>query len=288
MKSLIEYINEASILNAESNLAITDKKVLKQLRNEVVEFLKLNYDKGKNCKVSNELNSDGKFEVTCDKALTAFSTITSITNGNFVFTQVPEINFARANQLSSLEGCPSCCSLYFGYCDKLTSLQGLPDKINGDLAIKNLPLTSLNGCPSLVIGSFSISNIPVETLEGCPHTVGEFWCRYMPNIKNCVGMPKKVFREVRIEFNPEFTSLKGLAKMFGASLMLRDNTKLKSLKGAPETINGDLSVTNCKALKSLDPVKRINGDLYTGDSGVDKISRSGFEDLGIFIKGWVK
>lgn len=56
---------------------------------------------------------------------------------------------------------------------QLTSLEGLPEEISGNLYIRINLLTSLDFCSHTVLGNFDCSDNQLETLKGLPKKVGE-------------------------------------------------------------------------------------------------------------------
>jgi len=63
--------------------------------------------------------------------------------------------------------------------NKLTSLEGCPQKVGGSFGCFYNNLESLEGCPQTVGGDFSCSDNELVSLKGGPHTVGgNFNCVY--------------------------------------------------------------------------------------------------------------
>lgn len=75
------------------------------------------------------------------------------------------------NQLSSLKGCPPRPYSLFCQYNKLTSLEGSPDHIEGDLSCSNNQLRSFRGGPRTIYGYLSCSWNPLESLEGFPREI---------------------------------------------------------------------------------------------------------------------
>jgi len=75
------------------------------------------------------------------------------------------INLAN-NQITSLEGMPSTIGdgLYLGN-NQIISLKGLPDVVHGFLSLnENQTLTSLNGLPKKIDGNLNLVNIPATSI----------------------------------------------------------------------------------------------------------------------------
>ena len=67
------------------------------------------------------------------------------------------------------------------YNNKLTTLEGCPQKVSGGFVCSFNQLTTLKGCPQEVGGWFDCSNNQLTTLEGCPQKVGgDFYCHNNP------------------------------------------------------------------------------------------------------------
>ena len=78
------------------------------------------------------------------------------------------------------------------YKNQLTSLRGVPEKVNEDFICSHNRLTSLEGCPKKIGGSFDCNNNKLTSLEGAPEEIeGNFSCNYN-NLTSLNGIPKKV------------------------------------------------------------------------------------------------
>ena len=135
-------------------------------------------------------------------------------------------------------------------CDyyNLTSLEGAPQKINGDFNCSfNKNLTSLEGAPQ----------------EG----VKDFYC-FECNLMSLEGAPKKIQGNFYCGFNSNLGSLKG-APQNGVEAFNCGNCNLTSLEGAPKKINGIFScegnpITSLKGIHNI--IEEINGDCTFPDS----------------------
>jgi len=100
--------------------------------------------------------------------------------------------------------------------NRLTSLEGAPQKVGGSLYCYENQLTSLEGAPQQVEGDFDCSNNRLTSLEGAPQQVKEsFYC-----------------------LNNQLTSLKGAPQQVEGSFDCTNN-QLTSLEGAPQSVGGD-------------------------------------------------
>lgn len=273
MKSLKEYINEASALDTEGNLNMTPRQMEKRIKEEIKEFLIDLYDNGKACKISNKPNSDGLFEVTCVKPLAVrkFNT-TTLTNGKFVFVQAGDFACKYCEALESLEGAPKHCKKFVCWeCASLKNFVGGPEIVDDNFSFSgkrgaNNALESLEGAPTQVRGSFGVS--------------------YCNNLKSIEGMPETIGGDVFFKESNSLKSLKGFAKSVGGGVAINSEV-LNSLDGMPSTVNGQLTLSDCPKLKSLDPVTVVNGDLLIRNSGMSHLSKEDFMKMGIKISGTV-
>lgn len=81
-------------------------------------------------------------------------------------------------------------------CLNLTSLEGAPDRVEGNCYFDNcIRLTSFKGGPSWVGKSFiSTMCTRLETLEGAPQYIGEsFNCYFCSRLTSLSGAPEKIF-----------------------------------------------------------------------------------------------
>ena len=116
------------------------------------------------------------------------------------------------NRLTSLEGAPEKVGGNFGCHDnRLTSLEGAPQNVGGDFGCHDNRLTSLKGAPQNVGGDFYCSYNNLTSLEGAPQKVGgNFYCSYN-NLTSLEGTPQKVNGDFSCYDNP-IKSLKGIGK----------------------------------------------------------------------------
>jgi hypothetical protein len=65
----------------------------------------------------------------------------------------------------------------------LTSLSGLPDKLDGYLSVPNHQLSSLAGAPTIIHGNFFAQDNPLTSFEGLPGKItGKFVFSWNPNL----------------------------------------------------------------------------------------------------------
>lgn len=134
------------------------------------------------------------------------------------FSTVQGFFDCRANQLTSLNGCPKVVSGDFNCChNNLSSLESGPTHVGNDFNCRNNQLTSLKGAPDNIDGSFDCRNNKLTTLAGSPKKVDSYF--------DCS--------------NNQLTSLEGAPQTIGGSLICHEN-KLTSLEGSPENVGGDI------------------------------------------------
>ena len=220
MKNLKEYIVEG-IFDIDDNIDKVDESV----KDQIMRFLKDNFDGSSSCKISNKPNADGKYEVSSSKDITVKNEkLTSLTNGMFIWIKVGGFYCGSCRSLTSLEGAPEKVDgiFYCGLCDSLTSLKGAPKKVGGGFYC--------SCCRSLT------------SLEGAPKEVrGDFYCNKCTSLTLLEGAPK----EVRGDFD------------------CNDCTSLTSLKGAPKYVGRDFSCNYCCfTVDDVEEVSNVNGNIY--------------------------
>jgi len=123
-------------------------------------------------------NSDGTYSCSGDVDLSNLG----LTKLPVKFKEVGGSFYCYDNKLTTLEGCPQKVGGWFD-CgkNKLTTLKGCPQKVGGGFDCRNNQLTTLEGCPQEVGGGFICRKNKLTTLKGCPQKVGGgFDCRNNP------------------------------------------------------------------------------------------------------------
>jgi len=127
------------------------------------------------------------------------------------------------------------------------TLEGAPEKVEGDFDCNNNQLTTLEGAPEKVEGSFYCNNNKLATLEGAPEKVeGSFYC-FNNQLTTLEGAPEKVEGGFYC-FNNQLTTLEGAPEKVEGSFYC-DNNKLATLEGAPEKVEGDFYCNNNQLTK---------------------------------------
>ena len=192
-----------------------------------------------------KLNSNGTYDVNDDVNLEECEQIIDL-NGKLTikFNKVTGNFICGYNKLTSLEGCPEKVGGDFdcGF-NNLTSLEGCPKEVGGNFGCHYIKLTSLEGCPEKVGGNFDCGDNKLTSLEGCPEKVGgNFDCG----------------------FN-NLTSLEGAPKEIGGNFDCGDN-KLTSLEGCPEKVGGDFYCKGNKGKRftksDIEKVCKVGNKIY--------------------------
>ncbi len=206
----------------------------------VKEFLENNYDIHGGYTID---TSEFPFKVSTTGVGKVFAKdgITAITNGLFVFDTVKVFEVTYNDNITSLEGAPRECNVFFcNGCKSLTSLKGAPSKCE---------IFGCVECDSLM------------SLEGAPQECSDFNCQLCGNLKSLEGAPKKV------KWDFYCCDCKSLKTLEGAPKRCRcfdcNNCKnLISLKGVPERVNTLRCQFNV-SLKALDYLpKKITNAIY--------------------------
>ena len=147
------------------------------------------------------------------------------------------------NKLTSLEGSPQKVGGYF-LCDKnkLTSLAGAPQEVGKGFYCGNNKLTSLEGAPQKVGGDFWCGDNKLTSLKGAPQEVGGDFDCYENKLTSLAGAPQKggggfycdAFRLERREWN-----LKGWLKALAEGS--EEARMLISTILTPEFLNGEIT-----------------------------------------------
>ena len=131
------------------------------------------------------------------------------------------------------------------YCgsNRLTSLEGAPQKVGREFECGSNRLTSLEGAPRKVGYSFGCNNNQLTSLVGAPLEVGVSFCCNNNRLTSLEGAPQKVGKRF-ICYNNQLTSLMGAPREVGGSFVCGDNPvsdkTLRSIFGIMETGKGYL------------------------------------------------
>lgn len=216
MKSLKEILEASILADIDDQLESGDEA----LKSVVKKFIEENYyiSKGKII-ISDTMNADRKFEVSCTGSVYAEDDITSLEHNMFIWTHIDKrFDCSDCNKLTSLKGAPKTVGEAFvcSVCKSLKSLDGAPETVGHSFLCNN--------CRSL------------ESLEGAPKEVGgSFDCGFCNRLESLEGAPKKV----GISFDCSFCY------------------KLESLEGAPEIVGDSFYCHDCKGEFDMKDVKKV-------------------------------
>ena len=117
--------------------------------------------------------------------------------------------------------------------NRLTSLEGAPEKVGGEFSCKKNSLSSLKGGPKEVGEGYDCGNNKLTSLEGAPREVKRFYCDNN-KLTSLEGAPREVKFDFRCSGN-RLTSLQGAPRKVGWSFYCSNN-RLTTLQGAPEEV----------------------------------------------------
>jgi hypothetical protein len=119
------------------------------------------------------------------------------------------------------------------FLSELGSLEGLPEKVNGDLSLQYSKVKSLKGSPKKVKGSYSVHRSEIIDLEGAPEEVGKnFKAGDNKSLISLKGFPEVVNGWADISNCPNLKKLDHIKNSGGGIWM--DGCSLTSLRGLPE------------------------------------------------------
>ena len=154
------------------------------------------------------------------------------------------------NKLTTLKGAPQKVDGYFDCANnKLTTLEGAPQKVDGYFDCANNKLTTLKGAPQKVGRSFICSGNNLTTLEGAPQKVDGYFDCSRNNLITLKGAPQEIGDSFDCSSNNLIT-LKGAPQEIGDSFNCTGNN-LTTLEGVPQKVSGyfDCSHNNLITLK---------------------------------------
>ncbi len=212
MKSLSNFINE-SLIDEE------DMREIYNFINDNYKFASSQGDKFEDYENKTTVRKEsGIYIIDFDGVITPNEDIEYLTNDLFNWGEVAIFELYNCNKLKSLVGAPKSITDLFRVekcnglsdlvgapqkvvdfkcmkCDKISSFNGFPKVVYGDVQIEDLPkLTSLRGMPEQLNGDLIIDTLDGLTdFNGLPRFVkGDFTCMYCKNIKSSNGLPKSV------------------------------------------------------------------------------------------------
>lgn len=120
---------------------------------------------------------------------------------------------------------------FVAYNNRLTALEGMPQRIGGAVILEQNRLTDLRGLPAALEGSLDISNNQLTSLDGAPrHVAGNFDCSHN-RLASLAGGPRHVAGEYNAAANV-LATLEGGPARVDATFRVEQNL-LRRLDGLP-------------------------------------------------------
>ena len=151
---------------------------------------------------------------------------------------------------------------------KLTSLVGAPERVDGDFYCGGNMLTSLKGAPESVDGNFNCSRNSLTTLKGAPKRVGGGFSCSSNSLTSLVGAPESVGRAFYCGSNM-LTTLKGAPESVGGDFYC-DSNMLTTLVGAPESVDGNFYCHNNMLTTLEGAPEKIVGNFSCNEFTIDR------------------
>lgn len=171
----------------------------KVIKDEIKQFLKMNYVHPSKFRISRKPNEDGYYEVEHPGQITFRGSAESLTNGKFVFVNCQSFSIESSHKLKNLIGSPK--EAKHGYhvfnCNKLESLEGITEKTGFGYGLH------ISDCMNL------------KTLTGLPEKVHHMSISYCQGLTDLTGAPKEVEMNFKLYQCRNLDSLKGAPKKVG-------------------------------------------------------------------------
>jgi hypothetical protein len=134
--------------------------------------------------------------------------------------------YAQNNKLTSLEGCPEIVNGSFIVSGNLlTNIDFFPKTIKNSISLSNNKLLSLHNLPEIVYGGVSVGWNNLQSLKGCPKIIyGYFDCSYN-NLKSLENGPELVDGNFYCNGNADFAEeyVRSIIKISGRVICRRIN-----------------------------------------------------------------
>jgi hypothetical protein len=258
MKRLKNILTEGILDDIESTLAKSDYEIDKM---QIDEFIRKNYKQtSSKYRISKKKNKDGKYELSSTGAIWINSLATELVNDLFVWKKVKSFYACNNDNIKNLIGAPrEVKNLYCHYSYNLESLEGCPEKIDGEVNLRFTSIKSLVGLPEKV-GRLQCDHCDnLVNLNGCPQIVdsdisdlnGDCLFNECKNLRTLDGGPTYVKGRFDVDDCSNLISLKGSPKEC-FHYWCANCTSLTSFDGAPEKINGSFVGSRCSNVKYLD------------------------------------
>jgi hypothetical protein len=146
---------------------------------------------------------------------------------------------------------------------ELTTLEGVPMKVEGNFECDHSYLTTLKGAPKSVGGNFSCIANFLTSLENAPELVGgNFWCIHN-QLTTLKGAPRVINGNFECTGN-KLTTLKGAPKIVNGNFTCSNNP-LTSLEGSPKTVGGNFIHSSTFSEDEIRKVCNVKGQIIKND-----------------------
>lgn len=242
---------------------------VKNIKEQIKEFLKQNYQNPSYAKISRKPNEDGLYVVDWKRDLVVMNRkIEQLTNDLFTFGEVNgSFSCECCGKLKTLKGAPQIVYGNFdcSYCKALESFKGGPQIVEGtfDFTLCS-SITSLEGAPKqceAVESWNTYNNITLKSFEGCPQAQ-KIRFEDIKGVKNLKGLPQKGVHELYLENLPDLESFEGGPTEIGWQYQCYNCEKLKSFKGSPSTVPYKFACSHCHSLKNFEGAPKEVGFIY--------------------------
>jgi hypothetical protein len=246
MKKL-KSILEASILgDIDTQIDTMDSDII---RINIQSYIDRVYFSDTPIVISSKPNKDGKYLLTANNVTVKDLSITSLTDGTFIWDKVYGT---------------FCCN----DCKNLKSLEGSPKEARSFLCKKCDGLKTLEYLPKKILDAFNCSYCKnLESLKGLPKKLRTVNCSGCESLKSLKGLPDSI-EYLYCEECDSLKDLTGASSFVVFTFMCDDCKNLTSLKGGPLMTGSDFSCRGCKKLKSLEfAPEHVAGTFYCGECG---------------------
>ena len=152
--------------------------------------------------------------------------------------------------------------------NKLTTLKGSPQKIDGNFKCNNNKLTTLKGSPKKIGRDFDCSNNQLTTLEGSPQEIGrDFDCSFN-NLTTLKGSPQRVDKDFNCSGN-KLTTLEGSPQIVGRNFVCSFNN-LTTLEGSPRKVGRSFNCSNNQLTTLKGSPLEIGGTFFCNSNKIPK------------------
>lgn len=288
MKRLKSILTEGILDDIDSTLAKSDYEIDKM---QIDEFIRKNYKQvSSKYRISKKKNKDGKYELSSTGPIYINGLATELVNDLFVWKKVKSFFACNNDHIKNLIGAPrEVTNLYCHYSYNLESLEGCPEKIDGEVNLRFTSIRSLVGLPEKV-GRLQCDHCDnLVNLKGCPKIIdsselnGDCLFNECKNLRTLEGGPIYVKGRFCVDDCSNLISLKGSPKECYHYWCAMCNS-LTSFDGAPEKIYGSFNGSHCNNVKYLDvPYMKVERNFsceYCGNlisfRGAPKVIKNAF------------